>query len=511
MKKLCAILIMAAMLLPMLVITPSAIEIEGDWMTYRQANDYHDVDPSTGEEPAYTPAPGYEYTDEGFTTIPADYTDTCPYFNVMTKDKQSLKDGIYIKFRIDAFSYKGEDGKADEWICLSMWDSPNIAPGQSGFGSGWFGLIRGSGGGATADFCSHSITPELDDQGREIYTYCIEWDGALYRISLNGVPLTDEQCERVTNALNAANESGLFYVGISMQSTVKNGVAAMTILEYGISPDDATTPAGSDRKEPEENKNIVAEMMDPATIEENKPALYWDASLYDAPSGNGMTVDPLGDNAFRVTLTAGSGFFSWKVPIDKSYDVDDFPVLSIMFRDFWADFTVWYMCGDVVGPTNGKTVHKNVYDGIFYDGEGLEDYCMVTVNLGELADGRINGMRIDLSRASMSESVFDICYMGFFRSEEEAEAYSRTLLGVEDGNNADTEEETEVKTEEEPVTVNPETEADTSAETTIDTTVTTEKQTNVAGGSAGGCSSAMGVGLLPLVAFALPVVLKKKE
>ena len=85
------------------VITPAAA-VEGDWITLRQANDYHEVDPETGEEPPYQAAPGYTYTDEGFTTIPADYTGTCPYFNIRSKDKYDIRDGLYIQLRVDDFS-----------------------------------------------------------------------------------------------------------------------------------------------------------------------------------------------------------------------------------------------------------------------------------------------------------------------------------------------------------------------------------------------------------------------
>jgi len=117
------------------VITPAAA-VECDWITLRQANDYHEVDPETGEEPPYQAAPGYTYTDEGFTTIPADYTGTCPYFNIRSKDKYDIRDGLYIQLRVDDFSYKGPDGNADEWVLFSLWDSENIAPGQSGYGDG---------------------------------------------------------------------------------------------------------------------------------------------------------------------------------------------------------------------------------------------------------------------------------------------------------------------------------------------------------------------------------------
>lgn len=50
------------------------------------------------------------------------------------------------------------------------------------------------------------------------------------------------------------NANGEFYVGINIQAAVTNGTAAITILKYGTSEADATTPVGTDSKEPEENE-----------------------------------------------------------------------------------------------------------------------------------------------------------------------------------------------------------------------------------------------------------------
>ena len=115
MKKLLVMLVILSMIVSMAVIVPSAADIEGDWTTYRNPLDYFEPDPETGEvTESYRPAAGYEYTSEGLTIKPADYTGTNPFMKVETKDKHNLKDGLYLKFRIDSFSYKGEEGKADQ-------------------------------------------------------------------------------------------------------------------------------------------------------------------------------------------------------------------------------------------------------------------------------------------------------------------------------------------------------------------------------------------------------------
>ena len=508
MKKLITLLLTVAMLLSMAVIVPAAADVDGDWITLRQANDYPEVDPETGEEPSFTPAPGYEYTSEGFTTIPADYTGICPYFNIRSKDKYDIKDGLYLQLRVDDFSYKGPDGIADEWILFSLWDSENIAPGQSGYGDGWFGLIRGLGGGEPASFEGESITPELDDQGREIYTLEVDWDGSQYNFKLNGVPVA--KSKSITDKLNQVDKDGEFYVGISIQSQTKDGVAALSILKFGTSEKTAVTPVGTDSAQPEPNNNIVADMMDPANIGENQPAVYWDASIYKSVSGQALEFAALGNNGYRVTALEANGFFTWKVRKDVSYAIEDFPVMAIMVKDYWKGGTLWYFCGDIVGPTAGYHTTYNAFDGEYF-GEGYEDYTLILVELDGMAEGRINGFRIDFNGMDVAnEGEFEICYMGCFRSWDEAAVFGTRYLKGEDA---------EVSTEDPTEEVTSEATGDT---TVADQGNATEAPTEGNGDAAtgapaeteaakSGCGSVMGFGAaVILCAMAAAAALKKE-
>ena len=498
MKKLITLLLTVAMLLSMAVIVPAAADVDGDWITLRQANDYPEVDPETGEEPSFTPAPGYEYTSEGFTTIPADYTGICPYFNIRSKDKYDIKEGLYLQLRVDDFSYRGPEGIADEWILFSLWDSENIAPGQNGYGDGWFGLIRGSGGGEDATFEGETITPELDDQGREIYTFEVEWDGSQYNFTMNGVPIA--KSNTITSKLNQVNKDGEFYVGISIQSQTKDGVAALSILKFGTSEKDAVTPVGTDSALPEPNNNIVADMMDSANIPENQPAVYWDASIYKNVTGQ----------ALEFTALDANGFFTWKVRKDQSYAIEDFPVFAMMVKDYWKGGTLWYFGGDIVGPTAGYHITYNAFDGEYFD-EGFEDYTLILVELDGMAEGRINGFRIDFNGMDVTdEGEFEICYMGCFRSWDEATVYGTRYLKGEDAEistEAPTEEVTSEATEE--TTAAPagnDPEAPTNApdgNATADPADTDAPKT--------GCKSVLGIGAAALLcAMAAAVALKKE-
>ena len=509
MKKLITLLLTVAMLLSMAVIVPAAADVDGDWITLRQANDYPEVDPETGEEPSFTPAPGYEYTSEGFTTIPADYTGICPYFNIRSKDKYDIKEGLYLQLRVDDFSYKGPDGIADEWILFSLWDSENIAPGQNGYGDGWFGLIRGSGGGEDATFEGETITPELDDQGREIYTFEVEWDGSQYNFTMNGVPIA--KSNTITSKLNQVNKDGEFYVGISIQSQTKDGVAALSILKFGTSEKDAVTPVGTDSALPEPNNNIVADMMDSANIPENQPAVYWDASIYKNVTGQALEFTALGDNGYGVKALDANGFFTWKVRKDQSYAIEDFPVFAMMVKDYWKGGTLWYFGGDIVGPTAGYHITYNAFDGEYFD-EGFEDYTLILVELDGMAEGRINGFRIDFNGMDVAnEGEFEICYMGCFRSWDEATVYGTRYLKGEDAEistEAPTEEVTSEATEETTAAEQGDVTEAPTAEGNGDAATEAPTETEAA---KSGCGSVMGFGAAAILcAMAAAVALKKE-
>ena len=151
-KRIISLLISAIMLLtmlPVVTLTTEAANIEGDWTTYRTASEYDDPDAEfdpDAEPSVYKPEAGYTYTDEGFTVVPADYKDTTPFMTVQSKEQQSLKDGIYLQFRIDDYSYNGGTG-ADQWICITLNTKTKVEPGNPEFGGNWLTLIKGTGDG----------------------------------------------------------------------------------------------------------------------------------------------------------------------------------------------------------------------------------------------------------------------------------------------------------------------------------------------------------------------------
>ena len=253
---------------------------EGMWTTHQGINNYpsEDDDPDT----VYPPESGYEYTSDGFTVIQPDWTDCIPFVTVSTKEAQSIKDGIYLKFRVDDYSYDGGYG-ADQWISLSLntgyENTGMLQPGSVEYGGGWLTLLRGHGDGLTTsiphltdpmteDFggsftwvVASSIPVEVDDQGREIYTLEITWNGYEYEIKINGV--MQSNAAQITALLERLSPSGEFFVGVTMHTAVRGGSAGLTILEYGTSEATAVKPLGIDRKEPGENEIVPPPVIDP--------------------------------------------------------------------------------------------------------------------------------------------------------------------------------------------------------------------------------------------------------
>ena len=528
MKKLIALAICAVMVLsmiPAMALTASAAG-EGMWTTVRGGNDYDDPE-------SYTPAAGYTYTSEGFQTVSADFTDTTPFYTVQTKEPVDIKEGVHVEFRIDQFSYRGEDGSADEWISLSIWSQDKPVPGSPDFGGGWSCLLRGAGDG-TADCQSFwtipsdkeagiagsfnfqgnaSVTAPMDDNGCETYTLDIAYAGGEYTISVNDVVIAGNSA--VSNNLKELVASGNYYIGLTFHSGVKNGVADLTILDYN-----GSKPTGSDSKDPEENVNVFAPLTPADQVEANKPCLLFDAtksSFSKDPDPQNLLCTAMGDNSYKFVASGGVGFFSWGISHKYTFNAEDFPVLAILFKDYWGSGSVRYGAGDVMSADDTHNVAFVEEDTFGAD----QEYSLCVVDFSEEGvdwEGRINFARLDLG-GTVEGDEFYICYMGFFRSVEEAKAYTDAYVNannivVDDA----TEKDTEVATDPADETKKPdETKAPDESKKPEETKAPDEskkpeetKDETTAGGDSEGCASVIGgAAALVLAAMAAAVALKK--
>ena len=533
MKKrlLCALMcaVLLAGLIPAAALTASAATAEGDWTTYRFADEYCDDTCDHGDGVCYyRPEAGYKYTAEGFTVVPADYTGFTPQLSVMSKEAQPVKGGIYLQFRVDGYSYDG-GLDADQWIALTLTTEEKVVPGSLDFGGGWMTLIRGKGDGicAMTPFLTDPNTEESrgsfvsvgtggntaprDNQGREIYTLEVTWDGSAYEMKLNGTPMPGSA--ETTALLEKLDPTGEFFVGIQMHSSVKDGTAALTILEYGTCEADATIPVGSDSKEAEENCDFgFADILEPSTVPPNQPAILWSPDTYGMEDGYNCAFEVLGDNTWRVKAADLNSFFYFTPKPHWSYNAQDFPVFGILLRNFWADGgTLWYCAGDFMEPTNGLTVPLSIYDGEFY-GED-EEYVFIPVDLSDLWAGRIHNIRLDFVIADENAREFDICFAGMFRNKDEAYAYAHEWLSYCKGYYPETQAPTTEPPYEPPISTQP---------PEIRETVTPETETpahhlddpeqaveNIL--AKYGCTGSLGAVTLLAVAAAAVALVKKKE
>ena len=529
MKKLIALVIAAIMVLsmiPVMAITTSAAEVEGDWTIYRDPEKYEDLEP--GE--VIRPDAGYEYTADGFTTIAADWTNYTPALTAQTKEAQPLKEGFYLQIRMDSYPYGGEDGAADHWISFNLSDRAGVHPGSIDDENNWLSLIRGAGSGSAAaqSFLTTMTTEEkvgsfalqaapnieipMDDEGREIYTFEVTYDGTNYELKINDVVVSNQT---ISDALNAWVESGEYYVGITLHAGVPDATAGLTILKYGTSASDAITPVGSDSLEPEENQKVFAPIADPGTVEVNKPALLWDATtLTNDPQGVDVKLVAQGDNSYHVIATGGAPYWQWGIKSAQSYAVTDFPVFSMVLKNFWGDNGGVYFCaGGVMSARDDYKTSWSIYDeGCMMFGEN-EEYSLVVIDLAgmELIDellqekgGRIHSIRpffavTDTTDPEIAE--WDVMYMGWFRSIEEAQQYAQDRLQMAPVTEPDTTKAPETQapevTTEAPATQAP---AGTTAEQTTEPA------------AKGGCGSVIGFGAVAiLAAAAAAVALKKKD
>lgn len=547
MKKLIAFAIAAVMVLSMIPVMTfgASAAAEGDWTTYRDPNQY-EVAEDKGEP--YRPAPGYSYTAEGFTTTEnsADYTGTTPKFTVQTTAPQSLKAGVYMKVRVDNYVHEN----VDAWLSFNLSDRPMVENGGTKHGNNWTSLIRHAPHLHAQSFLttmntdtvpgefkhigSTDITPEIEEgTGKEIYTFEVIWDDAqsAYQIKICGVPVagceipegSTEIRKDITTGLDSFDVGDQFYVGFTLHSGAKDSAGDITILEYGNSVDDFDIPSGSDSKEAEDNLFFYGDTIDKNTVAANTPALLFDADLsssYREPKTSNMVMTAQGDKSYKVSAAAGqpSCYYLWDIMYNLSYNLEDFPVFTMLVKDYYgADGGLYFCAGDVVTANDSYRVDWAAEE---YYGED-DEYTLVQVDLSGKLNGRIHSMRPDfvLEPADPTQYEWTICYTGMFRSAEESKAYAEAYLADKGVNTTVTDDATTtdpVDPDNDAATTEPVDNADTKAEDTkatetkAETKPATDDKKN--DDKKGGCGSTITMGAVAiLAAAAAAVALKKKD
>ena len=586
MKKFLSFILAAAMLLSvMIIVSVPAAAVDGEWTTYTRPSDYGTNEDGTPKTPVVA---GYKYTEEGFTTVDADWTERAPFVTVQTKNKVNIEDGIYLKVCVDRYAYVGKDA----WINFHFWDSQNIEPGKAGHGKGVQTLIRPSRAQEDIDTdvpCEESdwffpkvqwwdnewhyagdvtfkdaegndtTVPVID--GKVIFEVELKHENGAYTLSINGAKAS----ETTMAIFSAIFSSGEAYVGISLHNTEYSSTVGLTILEFGTSKEDAIAPDGTDYKDPI-NAEIekFADIADPSTVAEGMPAILMtgnkdtsDTKSISALQGDAYTVND--DYSVRITDASDNRWnsTSFSVKNEVSYDIDDFPVLGFLTKNFCIcedpeeciaieECTLYVLAGEGRAPASGsiETPFIDICSEpiVIEEGENAGSYLYFWYDTSdefaiEFAGkddwtGRIHGVQMQFSNldTDTTRRVITIEWVGFFRTPEEFEAYALSYLGVEMED--DTTEAPEDDTTEAPV-------VDTTEAPVVDTTEAPVDQTTEAKGeektepkgennteapagekpadtapAKSGCGGVIGAGafaVVALVATCGAVVLKKKE
>ncbi len=540
MKRLIAFAIAAIMVLsmiPVMAFTASAAA-EGDWTVYH--NPKHDL-PTNSEEPQ--PRPGYEYVaGEGFKTIAADYTNFSVYYTLQTKETWNLYDGIYLEMRMDAWSAGGEGQLKDNWISFNLSDKPGVEPGGTEHSNNWFSLVRhrpndlqileshftadnGDKPGSlstvgTLDNQAGTFSIPTDEDGKEIYTFEVIPNGDSFDIKVNGYTVPGA-ADSVSQHLNKCSVTGDWYVGITFNSGVSGGAADCVITKFGTNKDNATTPTGSDRREPDLNTRSFGEMIDASTVPAGQPALLWDANMTTVssdPAGTNIALTAQGDGTFHALATGSTPYFMWTIKSELTYNAADFPVFAMMIKDFWGTGgTVYYCSGDTVTADDSHMINWTIYDEAGNNQEYVDDddsyYNLIIWDLSTMntetdpknwAD-RIHSLRPSFSvdNTDPDKAEWDICYMGMFRTITDAQAYGDNYLGDKAS------QVTEAPTQD-PATTTPEPENDTTA-APVDVTTAAPSDETKAPVKEEGCASVMGLGAVAILAAAAAAVALKKK
>ncbi len=468
MKKLFTCFLSLTLLLSLgMLFTNPVSAIDGDWMVYSSKGQYDE-----DFEGDRSPVVGYEYTDEGFHVVPADWKDFNPGFGLQTKNEVYIKDGVYLLIRVDEFTYAN-----DKWFNLNLWSEEMVSPGSRDIEKNGYGvqnLIRPSNEGKVNNIEWHyngfdsggsvpMTIPEeerYDESGRVLLAMTVTWDevGSTYAIDVNG----SQAPASVIEFANEAFADGYAYVGFNCQNGNRGGTAGVTVLAFGTDKESAEVPVGDDSQLPNNNYIEFADPGNPDDIPYGKPGVFMNGSpvLSDSKSTHGKsstgTTSLTDDYAVRIVAQSARVYESFGVKNEVSYLIEDFPVAIALTRNYCTcgdDICfaleygkMYFMFGNQSSASESFAISglNSCYDPII---KGEDTYLYFYADLREDAGfdfaGRINGLRFDadeLDYTNEDANTFDICFVAFFRSLEEAELYIYDWIGV-DPNAEDTESE----------------------------------------------------------------------
>lgn len=553
MKKFLSLLLAVAMIVSTLIIVSlPASAVEGDWMVYSRKEQYRD----DYEDDEYVSVMGYEYTNEGFhTTSPTFFEGQSPRGGLQTRSSYDIKEGVYMLIRVDEFSYDAPD----KWINLNIWSEPMVELASKDAERDGFGvqtIMRCDNSGKFAQlewyiegFTQVSVVPfafndveMYDEEGRALFELVVTYENNSFALTINGVAAP----QGVIDYMNETFVDMEAYLGMAFFHTKTLGKASFTVLKYGTSQETALTPSGDDREDPTNYSLEIAEIADPSTVEDGKPAILINGSKEASDSyttaGKSATGNSILNEDNSVTYIASSSSVSvvYKPKNEVSYSIEDFPVVMMLVRNLCTcgeedgkciaceEVTLYLATGEFNSPDGEHcTSFYTCWDPIEIDGES---YLYFYIDMSDdfapwEAKGRVNNIRVDFQNIDYTTpglNQFDVCFVGVFRDLEDAEGYVYDYLGVEkpvDTEESSTEEATTVASEgatstPEGTTVAPEGTTAAPEGTTAASEGTTAAPADNDDQRRGGCGSVVGFGAIVMVATVGAVgfvTFKKKE
>lgn len=539
MKKFLSLLLAVAMIVSTFIIVAlPASAVEGDWMVYARKEQHRD----DYEDDEYVSIMGYEYTNEGFHTIsPEFYEGQSPRGGLQTKTTYDLKDGVYMLIRVDEFSYDAPD----KWLNLNLWSEPMVELASSDADRDGYGvqtIMRPGNDGKFIQlewyiegFTQVQVSPAFqgvdmyDEEGRALFELVVTYENDSFALTINGIAAP----QRVIDYMNETFVDMEAHLGMAFFHTKTLGDASFTVLKYGTTKENALNPSGDDHEDPTNYSLEIAEIADPSTVEDGKPAILIngskDASDSYTTAGKSSTGNSILNEDNSVTYIASSSTVSvvYKPKNEVSYSIEDFPVVMMLVRNLCTcgeedgtciaceEVTLYLATGEFNSPDGEHcTTFNTCWDPIEIDGESyLYFYMDMSDDFAPWdAEGRVNNIRVDFHNIDYSTpglNQFDVCFVGVFRDLEDAEGYVYDYLGVEKP--VETESTTEEATTEAP------------AETTAAPAETTDAPTQTTDAPAddksdennSGCGSVVGFGAVAMVttigAVAFVTLKKKKE
>ncbi|MBE6547270.1 MAG: hypothetical protein E7667_00120 [Ruminococcaceae bacterium] len=503
MKRFLCTALVAVMILSALIaiaVTPAAADDEviststengGDWKVYSDAGMYRDEDGNLDYSivPENAIVPGYGYNEDGFFASAEFKAPAGQRFNIMSKEKHNLQEGITMKVRMDDFAYGG-----DWWLSFSVWDSPVVAQGNASgtFGQGVFGLLRGTvsrtgkiswtqsqsfisdqsyyntstpgalqPGSASAPMVSNLIDfgndlannpPEQDENGDFILTMEITYDANtnLYGMNICGVPVTQAVVDQYFKYRFA---DGMAYIGFSVLGSKSDCTTRCTIIEFN-----GETPTGTDAGEATGTPEPIGEMIDSSTIEDDQPALYFDGANanddykkagklpstlnldYNLNSDNTFSIYPKTTNAVSITILPKNAI---------SYEAADFPYVAVLLRDYCScvfapgenecyeeeTLSMYYCAGSILGADDEHFYSNESMTASWIGDDGhhykLFIFYMDDPDFTPDWNGRINSVQLvfnNLILVNDGQNHFDFCYAGFFKDDIAAEDFAAAYV-----------------------------------------------------------------------------------